>query len=719
MIGRIIKQYANNPTFWSSMATQAAHVSEDAKAAGADPFTALTATALIGPLNAAIETAGGIGSGEDDLLKILTKGQLGKATLNTALEEGLEEVKQGGVQELVFQALGINPVKPFTNELERKLGIPQRGINAYTSTEAYDAANETPAVIDPSRMAQEFAGGFLMGGAMSLPGHAVNYQVNKNGPQPIPVNVPGARYEATENGFGTNGRNPLAKENLRTTTLPKNATKEEMIQEISDITEGMYPTEELQGKTKNELKEMLTEFRRINEKPDRISQAETQLENLKTGPQPIPVSKESTQPKKNTPKVNKPGQVNVDVLETDVKRAKERLDFLEYKIDETGSSLLELQAEYREDPTADMKSDPRWASLNKELSEQNKERERLLSEIETKESEISGYYESIDRMAPQPIPYNSPYEGYEPGQVLENGNRLIYKKGSTAQIQQNYDQTGNIREALQGVDNKQQNIPYNFDLNTKEGRIAAKITDEKTEKQLTALSKVFKRNIRFATDFDEGVHGKHDLSTGDIVLNANSIKNGESVTRIVLGHELTHGLEKTKAYAAMAKLIEKYVDSQDGVKFKDQVEKLRNSYKNEIKGMSEEDAYEYLKQEYIAEFAGNFIFNNEEFIARLCKEDRTTFERVKEWIQDTISKLTSNDEAYKMLIEARRLYDKAARQSNVSNRSNLVKNLWVGFIPKLQTLAINLLLNLCLLIRLILKKYGKKQVGQETKTTAK
>lgn len=238
-------------------------------------------------------------------------------------------------------------------------------------------------------------------------------------------------------------------------------------------------------------------------------------------------------------------------------------------------------------------------------------------------------------------------------------------------VQENYNENGgDIRQALQNTENKPKNIPYNYDLATKEGRMAAKVTDEKTENQIAALSKVFKRNISFSTDFEEGVHGKHDLNTGDIVINAAAVRDGQSVTKIVLGHELTHGLEKTRAYKAMSNVIERYIDSQEGVTFREQVEKLRNSYQNEIKGMSDEEAYEYLKQEYIAEFAGNYIFNNEEFINRLCKEDRSTFERVKEWIQDTINKLTSKDEAYKMLTDARRLYDRAARQSIKKNNDN-------------------------------------------------
>ncbi len=582
MIGRIIKQYANNPTFWSSMATQAAHVSEDAKAAGADPFTALTATALIGPLNAAIETAGGIGSGEDDLLKILTKGQLAKATLNTALEEGLEEVKQGGVQELVFQALGINPVKPFTNELERKLGIPQRGINAYASTEAYDAANETPAVIDPSRMAQEFAGGFLMGGPMSLPGHAVNYQVNKNGPQPIPVNVPGARYEATENGFGTNGSNPLAKENLRTTKVKevKRAENEEY-RKMSD--------EELQSA----LEDSVEGYRYYEFGPDNQTERQAQL------------------------------------------------------AEKYNSQVKDIRAE-----------------------------------IEYRQSKSN---------TPQPIPVNQ-------------------------QIQQNYDQTGNIREALQGVENKPQNVPYAFDLNNPEERIKYKLTDEKTEKAITFMERVFGKKIVF----DNTVKGKGqiDKDTGEIILNPKSIQN-KSITRVVLGHEFTHSLENTSAYKAltnvlknyvtsdlmnsygMDKLKEKYASDINGLSdraarkyikealWEEQYNKFREDYADEIAGFTEEQAKKYLEQEYVAEMMGEALFTKDHVIDRLFREDYSTFQTVKNWISDTLDKIRNeialiknrnNPEARelyeleKFMTNALSLYDKAARQSVKSNnQSNAVK----------------------------------------------
>lgn len=304
---------------------------------------------------------------------------------------------------------------------------------------------------------------------------------------------------------------------------------------------------------------------------------------------------------------------------------------------------------------------PTAQSLNKDLTSMNEEdlnalAENALNTLETnKDSEtvkaqnnlLSEIQTELNNRANQPknIPLNNQIE-----QNLKNGQ--------------------SIKQALSNVENKPQSIPYN--LNTKEGRIAAKITDEKTEAQVEALSKVFGRNIRFSTELSDDIHGSHDLKTGDIVLNANAIKDGNAIN-VILGHELTHGLEKTKSYSKMSDLIESYIDSQDGDSFKERVERLKPAYQKEIEEMTDEEAYNYLKQEYVAEFAGNYVFNNEDFINRIAREDRSMFQRIKEWISDTISKLTTDNDAYKMLVNARRLYDKAARESLNAEATNTEK----------------------------------------------
>lgn len=86
-----IKQYMKNPMFTTTFISEAGEAYEDAIENGADTLTALCNGFTVGLLNGLIEMGGGLETGETNFLK-------------DALDEGMEEIWQGSVSNLMAKA---------------------------------------------------------------------------------------------------------------------------------------------------------------------------------------------------------------------------------------------------------------------------------------------------------------------------------------------------------------------------------------------------------------------------------------------------------------------------------------------------------------------------------------------------------------------------------------------------------------------------------------
>lgn len=132
-----VQEAAKNPGFWTSFAQTIGSDYEEAKAAGASEGEALTAAFASSLLNAGIEIGGGV----EQMAK--NTGRLGlRDVAKSAFEEGLEEVEQGITSGVVSKA-------------------------AYDRDRAWASASDRNAILNPARMAQEFAGGAVAGGILS------------------------------------------------------------------------------------------------------------------------------------------------------------------------------------------------------------------------------------------------------------------------------------------------------------------------------------------------------------------------------------------------------------------------------------------------------------------------------------------------------------------------------------------------------------------------
>lgn len=135
-----------NPMFLTSFVQAAGNSYADAKEEGASELQAQAMAFLNGTANAAIEVGGGIEG-------INTAPPGWRGLLQTAYEEGSEEVKQGIIENLLAKGL-------------------------YRQDAPWFSLENNNAVVDPLRMSAEFGGGALLGGVMGAGGQAFNKGMN-------------------------------------------------------------------------------------------------------------------------------------------------------------------------------------------------------------------------------------------------------------------------------------------------------------------------------------------------------------------------------------------------------------------------------------------------------------------------------------------------------------------------------------------------------------
>ena len=132
-----LQEAVRTPGFWTSFAQTIGSDYEEAKAAGASEGEALTTAFTASLINAGIEIGGGV----EQMAK--NTGRIGLHDVaKSAFEEGLEEVEQGITSGVVNKAV-------------------------YDKDRAWASLNDQNAILNPARMAQEFAGGAVAGGILS------------------------------------------------------------------------------------------------------------------------------------------------------------------------------------------------------------------------------------------------------------------------------------------------------------------------------------------------------------------------------------------------------------------------------------------------------------------------------------------------------------------------------------------------------------------------
>lgn len=146
------------------------------------------------------------------------------------------------------------------------------------------------------------------------------------------------------------------------------------------------------------------------------------------------------------------------------------------------------------------------------------------------------------------------------------------------------------------------------------------------------------------------------ISKNGIVLNAKT----KRALNFVVGHEITHKLEKTKHYAKLQKLLFEYAKYEYESRFNERSGQYSNKFKADDKYKAKVD------KEVTADLVGDYIFNDKGFIDHLAK-DRNVFQRVWDEIKYMAKIAKAGSEQAKQLERVKREFERAYREANKAN----------------------------------------------------
>lgn len=147
----------------------------------------------------------------------------------------------------------------------------------------------------------------------------------------------------------------------------------------------------------------------------------------------------------------------------------------------------------------------------------------------------------------------------------------------------------------------------------------------------------------------------------------------ENPVRQVLVHELTHHMETSGLYGDFSGKVLGFIAEDMGV----DVENLKESIIREYGQQGVELDADGATRELVAKFAEDKLFRDERSIQRLLQTDRNLFQRIYDWIRDTVAKVRGTGEE-QFLIDAQRLYEKALRQAGTQQGAGTAQNTFAG-----------------------------------------
>ena len=164
------------------------------------------------------------------------------------------------------------------------------------------------------------------------------------------------------------------------------------------------------------------------------------------------------------------------------------------------------------------------------------------------------------------------------------------------------------------------------------------------------------RNIaeRFGAKFELAdlgpAGGKYE--NGTITVNPYS----SSPVRQVLVHELTHHLENSGSYNALQEMALHLFTQEQGVSANVLRDNITRMYAEQGVTLDTQAA----NRELTAAFCEKRLFQDDASIQRLAQTDVSLFQRIRQWIADTVIRLRGTKEQ-QQLLELQRRYEKAAR----------------------------------------------------------
>lgn len=163
-----------------------------------------------------------------------------------------------------------------------------------------------------------------------------------------------------------------------------------------------------------------------------------------------------------------------------------------------------------------------------------------------------------------------------------------------------------------------------------------------------------------------------ELDNGVLITGKNGKKEvyvnlqSEDAYRVIIGHETTHLLSKTNNFGALKNAVREL-----GTKMGDYdrlYSEYADLYADEVKGMTEKEAKDYIEEEVTAQLVGKYIFgdSSSDFIKTLAK-DENVFRQVYDYIVNALKKAIGDGgapktEEAKMLQTAKDEFEKAYKE---------------------------------------------------------
>ncbi len=154
----------------------------------------------------------------------------------------------------------------------------------------------------------------------------------------------------------------------------------------------------------------------------------------------------------------------------------------------------------------------------------------------------------------------------------------------------------------------------------------------------------------------------------------NGFKNGNNITinmqskkalNTVVGHEITHVLEGSDLYNALADSVKSFVDSK-GI-YRSIYDTAIENYKNVYTDMTEEQYADAVAKEVTADLVGEYIFSDVDFVRKLSTDNRNVFEKIFDEIKYFCKQVTVGSDAEKQLLKAKKIFEDVYRENTENN----------------------------------------------------
>lgn len=225
--------------------------------------------------------------------------------------------------------------------------------------------------------------------------------------------------------------------------------------------------------------------------------------------------------------------------------------------------------------------------------------------------------------------------------VTENGIEQMQLGTTTAEDQQAYTDKAQ-RMANAKTTTERSGIQHNV--------------KEEIVQEVSELSNVLGKEVEFFSA-KANVHGY--VENGKIYVNANS---RQSPAAAVIAHEMTHLLEGTKGYNEVVGMIwDNYGSSLQAKK-----NEIRDNYAAAGKELSETD----LEYELVAMFVEEKLLTDSDTIRQLATKDRSVVQKIIDWINNLIQKITGTKEQ-RVLLDARKKWMAALGENKKAPESGV------------------------------------------------